>query len=173
MERESATPLVLTDISAQIRKQPVSEPSLHGSLLVLMQFDVCEEIRLDQLREIIGARTMEPSFKHPAPGYVRYQRPPVMERIESVVLETGERLEGQIKYYDYGVVSLIFELPFSGDWETLIQLSSRWTSDPNFESFASRIARQKLERAEPALVKPYDTREWLQEDYFIFHLEEI
>src|SRR5437764_15458214 len=125
MDRETAAPLVFTEIAAKIRKEPVSEPSLHGSLLVLMQFDVCEEIRLDQLREIIGARTMEPSFKHPAPGYVRYQRPPVMERIESVVLETGERLEGQIKYYDYGVVSLIFELPFSGDWDKLVQFGRR------------------------------------------------
>ncbi|PYX79952.1 MAG: hypothetical protein DMG70_25840 [Acidobacteria bacterium] len=171
MERESATPLVLTDISAQIRKQPVSEPSLHGSLLVLMQFDVCEEIRLDQLREIIGARTMEPSFKHPAPGYVRYQRPPVMERIESVVLETGERLEGQIKYYDYGVVSLIFELPFSGDWDKLVQLASRWVWNSDFEPFAARIAQVKLGNAAPAMVKPY--QDWLSEDYCIFHVREI
>jgi len=28
-----------------------------------------------------------------------------------MVLDTGERLEGQLKYYDYGVVSVIFELP--------------------------------------------------------------
>jgi hypothetical protein len=171
MEREGTTPLVVTDVSAQIRKERVAEPTLHGSLLVLMQFDVCEEIRLDQLREIIGARTMEPSFKHPAPGYVRYLRPPVVERIESVVLETGERLEGQIKYYDYGVVSLIFELPFSGDWEKLVQLASRWVWNSDFERFAARIARVKLENAAPALVKPY--KDWLSEDYFIFHLREI
>ena len=171
MEREGATPLVVTDISAEIRKEPVAAPSLHGSLLVLMQFDVCEEIRLDQLREIIGARRMEPSFKHPAPGYVRYQRPPVVERIESVALETGERLEGQIKYYDYGVVSMIFELPFSGDWEKLVQLASRWVWNSDFEPFAARIARVKLENAAPAMVKAY--KEWLSEDYCIFHVREI
>src|SRR5438445_11499336 len=108
MEREGATPLVVIDVSAQIRKEPVAEPSLHGCLRVLMQFDVCEEIRLDQLREIIGARTMEPSFKHPPPGYVRCQRPPVLERIESVALDTGERLEAQIKYCEYVIVSVIF-----------------------------------------------------------------
>jgi len=170
MEREGATPLVVIDVSAQIRKEPVAEPSLHGCLRVLMQFDVCEEIRLDQLREIIGARTMEPSFKHPAPGYVRYQRPPVLERIESVVLETGERLEGQIKYYDYGVVSLIFELPFSGDWGKLVQLASRWVWNADFEPFAARIARVKLESAAPAMVKPY--KDWLSEDYCIFHVRE-
>jgi hypothetical protein len=150
---------------------------LQGSVLVLIQFDVCEEIRLDELRKIFGARTADASFKHQAPGYVRYQRPPVEESLDPLILDSGERLEGQIKYYDYGVVSLVFELPFSGDWDTLIRLSSRWTSDTNFEALASRIVRQKLEHAAPALVKPYATQgntgEWLQEDYFIFLVKEL
>ena len=148
------------------------EPALHGSVLVLIQFDVCEEIRLDQLRQIFGARTMEqPSFKHSAPAYVRYQRPPVVEPIEPLILESGERLEGQIKYYDYGVLSVVFELPFSGDWDTLVRLGSRWVWDVDFEKHASRIVREKLERAAPALVKRY--ADWLSEDYFIFHVREI
>jgi hypothetical protein len=170
MEREITAPLVVTDISTKLRQEPVAEPSVHGSLLVLMQFDVCEEIRLDHLREIFGARRLEASFKHPAPGYVRYERPPVVETIEPLVLETGERMEGQIKFYDYGVVSLIFELPFSGDWDTLVQLASRWVWNSDFDRFASRIARQKLDRALPAIIKPY--KDWLSEDYFIFHVRE-
>jgi hypothetical protein len=153
-------------------KAQSTEAPLRGAILVLIQFDVCEEIRLDELRKILGARTVEASFKHQAPGYVRYQRPPVEETLEPLILEGGERLEGEIKYYDYGVVSLVFELPFSADWNTLAQLSSRWTSDTNFEGLATRIVKQKLERAAPALVKPYPG-EWLQEDYFIFHVREI
>src|ERR1700733_7278387 len=150
----------------------VVEPALRGSVLVLIQFDVCEEIRLDELRQIFGARTVEhPSFKHPAPGYVRYQRPPVVEPIGPLVLDSGERLEGQIKYYDYGVLSVVFELPFSGDWDTLVRLGSRWVWDVDFEKYASRIVHQKLERSAPALVKRYS--EWLSEDYFIFHVREI
>ena len=169
--------------SASQPAAPVSTTSpLSGSVLVLIQFDVCEEIRLDVLRKIFGARTADATFKQKAPGYVRYQRPPVEENLDPLILDSGERLEGQIKYYDYGVVSLVFELPFSGDWDTLIQLSCRWTSDTNFETLASRIVRQKLERAAPALVKPYevkpydskpDTADWLQEDYFIFHVREV
>ena len=147
--------------------------ALRGSVLVLIQFDVCEEIRLDELRKIFGARTAEASFKHQAPGYVRYQRPPVEESLEPLILESGERLAGQIKYYDYGVVSLVFELPFSGDWDTLIQLSSRWTSDTNFESLASRIAKQRLERAAPALVKPYNTARLAARGLFHFPRREI
>jgi hypothetical protein len=149
-----------------------SDAPLCGSVLVLIQFDVCEEIRLDELRRILGARTVDTSFKHNAPGYVRFQRPPIEEALDPLVLESGERLQGEIKYFDYGVVSVVFELPFSGDWDKLVQLSSRWVSDTNFESLAARIVKEKLERAAPALVKPY-TAEWLKEDYFIFHLREI
>jgi len=161
--------------AAQAHQALVAEPPLRGSVLVLIQFDVCEEIRLDVLRDIFGARTAQAAFKNQAPGYVRYQRTPVEETLDPLILESGERLEGQIKYFDYGVVSLVFELPFAGDWDALVQLSCRWTSDTNFEILASRIVKQKLERAAPALVKPYDVKvkPWLQEDYFIFHVREI
>jgi hypothetical protein len=52
----------------------------------MIQFDVCEEIRLDDLRRILGARTVDTSFKHMAPGYVRFQRPPVEEALEPLIL---------------------------------------------------------------------------------------
>ena len=145
--------------------------SLSGSVLVLIQFDVCEELRLDMLQQTVNARTVkQPSMKHSAPAYVRYQRPPVVEVLEPLVLETGERLEGEIKYYDYGVVSVVFQLPFAGDWEGLVHLASRWVWDVDFASRAEPIVRQKLERAATAMVKPYPI--WLSEDYFIFHVRE-
>jgi hypothetical protein len=168
MESERTSVLAPAPESSSAKAQ---EKALQGSVLVLIQFDVCEEIRLDDLRDIFGARRQEASFKHPAPGYVRYQRPPVVERVEPLVLESGERLDAQIKYYDYGVLSVVFELPFSGDWDTLVRLSSRWVWDTDFTSFAQKIVKQKIERASPALVKLYD--EWLHEDYFIFHVREI
>jgi hypothetical protein len=171
MDRE-LTATLSNDVASTPAQQQSTPTPLQGSVLVLIQFDVCEEIRLDELRKIFGARTAEASFKHHAPGYVRYQRPPVEEQLDPLILDSGERLEGQIKYYDYGVVSLVFELPFSGTWDTLIRLSCRWTSDANFEALASRIVKQKLQHAAPALVKPY-TGDWLQEDYFIFHVREI
>ena len=145
--------------------------SLQGSVLVLIQFDVCEEINLDALRDIFGARRQETSFKHPAPGYVRFQRPPVVEPVEPLILESGERLDVQIKYYDYGVLSVVFELPFSGDWDTLVRLASRWVWDTDFTSFAQKIVKQKIDRARPALVKLYES--WLHEDYFVFHVRDL
>ncbi|MFZ0731676.1 MAG: hypothetical protein WAM79_05070 [Candidatus Sulfotelmatobacter sp.] len=176
MDRDLTT-IVGTDVARELSSavqqsvQTQKPGPLRGSVLVLIQYDVCEEIRLDTLRTLFPARKAEASLKK-APAYVRYQRPPVEETLEPLILDSGERLAGEMKYYDYGVVSLEFELPFSGGWDTLIELSCRWTSDTNFEKLASRVVKQKLERAAPALVKPY-TGEWLQEDYFIFYVREI
>ena len=175
---ETANSILATPMSGQT-PAPASVPStagaqnkaLQGSVLVLIQFDVCEEIKLDSLRDIFGARRQEASFKHPAPGYVRFQRAPVVEPVEPLILESGEGLDVQIKYYDYGVLSVVFELPFSADWDRLVQLAGRWVWDTDFTSFAQKIVKQKIERARPALVKLYDT--WLHEDYFVFHVREI
>jgi hypothetical protein len=175
MERETITGVVsdVVQVPTGLAKPTPTatlDNSLHGAVLVLIQFDVSEEIRLDELRKIFGARTAEASFKHPAPGYVQYQRPPVVEPIEPLVLDSGERLDGQIKYYDYGVLSVVLELPFSGDWDTLVRLSGRWVWDTDFTALAQKIVKKKLERARPALIKPYEN--WLHEDYFIFHVRE-
>lgn len=149
---------------------PVLVP-VQGSILVMILYDVCEEIRLDELRRIVGARPVAPTFKSAAPAYVRFARPPVVERVEPIVLAHGERLEAQIKYYDYGVVSIIFELPFAGEWQSLVQLAANWMWDGDFDRHATAIARQKLEKARSALVKPY--QEWLSEDYFIFQARQV
>lgn len=145
---------------------------LSGFVLVLIQFDVCEEIRLDHLQQGVASRTVrQPSTKQAAPAYVRYERPPVVERLDPLVLESGEILEGEIKYYDYGVVSLIYQIPFAGDWDSLVQLSSRWVWDVDFASRVEPIVRRMLERSTGALIKPYER--WLSEDYFIFHVREV
>jgi hypothetical protein len=151
---------------------PPAATTLSGFVLVLIQFDVCEELRLDLLQQSVNARTVQqPNLKQPAPAYVRYQRPPVVGPLEPLQLEGRERLEGEVKYYDYGVVSVVYQLPFSGDWNALVHLSSRWVWDVDFASRVEPVIRQKLERVPEAMVKPY--KRWLSEDYFIFHVRDV
>ncbi|MGA2350298.1 MAG: hypothetical protein ABSF70_07695 [Terracidiphilus sp.] len=153
-----------------VHTSPFSSP-LTGSVLVLIQFDVCEEFLLDRLQQTVNARTVQlSSVKHSVPAYVRYQRPPVVESLQGLVLESGERLEGEIKFYDYGVVSVVYQLPFAGNWDSLVKLASRWVWDVDFASHVEPIVRQKLQRATSSMVKPYER--WLSEDYFIFHVRE-
>jgi hypothetical protein len=69
------------------------------------------------------------------------------------------------------VLRVLFEFPFAGDWRDLIALSSRWISGTDLPNRAEQIAKERIERTRPALVKPYGN--WLNEDYFIFFMREI
>src|SRR5713101_5276567 len=102
--------------------------SCRGSFRALLLYDVADEIDLDRVRALLGASPpgRKPQFKLPAPVYVRFERPPVVEASEPVCLSTGECFEGQLKYFDYGVVSLELELRFDAGWDELIKLSNRW-----------------------------------------------
>lgn len=144
---------------------------LKGSLLGIIQHDVCEEIRLEELREMLGARRVEPSFKHATPEHVRFEKPPVVEFLEPVTLAGGEKLMPQVKYYDYGVISVLLEFRFEADWEGLVQLAARWVPNAALEQQALEIVRGRLSKIQPALERPYEN--WLTEDYYIFFLNEV
>ncbi len=145
--------------------------TLKGSVLGVILHDVCEEIRLEELRQILGARRVERGFKHSTPEYVRFENPPVVEELEPVVLGSGERLVPQIKYYDYGVISVLLEYSFEADWDGLVQLAAHWVPNPELERQAQQIIRGRLEKIAPAIVRPYT--DWLSEDYYIFVLSDV
>lgn len=144
---------------------------LKGSIIVLTLFDVAEEISLNRLRPLIGATTVTPTLKHPAPEYVRFERPPLIERLPPLSLGTGERFEATLQYYDYGVVSLLLRFAFAGDWPQMQQLAGNWVSGTLFDELTRKLVRQKVAEIRSALVKPYEN--WLNEDYYIFHLHNV
>jgi hypothetical protein len=133
--------------------------------------DVADSILLDRLRTILDVPAeRSPSFTHPTPEYVRFERPPVVEAVAPIEIEPHRRIEGKVKYYDYGVVSVELELQFELEWPSLVEQSSRWISGPGTEDRAMKLIRERLRLVAPALVKPYENQ--LTEDYYIVHLRE-
>jgi hypothetical protein len=143
---------------------------LKGSFYVLFLYDVAEQIQLDRLRGIIGAEPprREPSFKHRAPDYVRFEPSPVVEYTGSIAVAGSDAFESRIKYFDYGVVCVELELPFAANWEDLTRLSSRLTSAPEIEARTLELAKSQLKRVRAALIQPYES--WLSEDYYVIHI---
>ncbi len=147
---------------------------LHGSVLVLFLFDVCDEIRLDVLRQLLGAGTSggrEPSFKHSTPEHVRFERPPVIQPVEPFSLADGRSAGARLKYYEYGVVSVEFLVPFETSWAALIELSSRWIAGADLERHAAKLLNRELGRVHAAIVNGYPQA--LREDYFVFQLDPV
>ncbi|HZD95640.1 MAG TPA: hypothetical protein VE133_15360, partial [Candidatus Sulfotelmatobacter sp.] len=65
-----------------------------GSIIILNLYDVAEEITLSILPPLIGGTPLSPRFKHPAPEYVRFERPPIIEPLAPLALPTGEQFDG-------------------------------------------------------------------------------
>ncbi len=143
-------------------------PILRGSAVGLFLFDVCEEMKLDEVRSILGARRLGEGMKHAAAEQLVFERPPVVEEVE---FPGDPQAQVRVKYYDYGVISVLVNFPFAGDWPDLVALASRWISGTDLPSRAEKIARERVARTLPAFVGPYEN--WLSEDYFIFFMREI
>ena len=81
------------------------DTSLTGSFRALLLFDIAEEIDLPLLRTVLGVgpTKREPAFRHPAPEYVRFERPPVVEYLGSCETDHGKKLQSRIRYFDYGL----------------------------------------------------------------------
>src|SRR5438874_5237722 len=123
-----------------------ANPSLRGSAVGLFLFDVCEEMRLDEVRSILGARRLGEGLKHAAGEQLFFERPPVVEDAQFPG-EVGAKV--RIKYYDYGVLSVLFEFPFAGEWPDLISLSSRWISGTDLPNRAAEIRAGKSRARAP------------------------
>jgi hypothetical protein len=147
-------------------------PALRGTFRILMLFDISEELHLDEVRRLVACEPVarEPAFTRPAPDYVRFERPPVIEPLDPTTFETGETLRRRVRYFDYGIVSLDLAFDFEEDWPGLVRLSSHWVSSPEVERRSTELMRKHLGRIKPALEKPY--AEWASEDYYIIHLHE-
>jgi len=148
-----------------------SDLPLRGSILGIILQDVCEEIRLEELRQILDAKRTAPTFKHPMPEYVRFANPPVVETLDSIQLSSGDQIQPQIKYYDYGVVSVLFELPLESDWQRIVPVAANWVPNAELEKIAEELVRGRMKKIAPAMVKLND--HWLSEDYYIFLLNDV
>lgn len=144
-----------------------------GSFRALLLYDVAEEIDLAELSRLLGAQPQRrsPGFKQPAPVYVRFERPPIVEPCDPLQLATGEQADARLRYFDYGIVSLEIELQFQGEWHELIALSNRWIEDAEVEQRGVETVRHHLGRLKSALRKPYP--DWLDEAYYVVHLREV
>ena len=102
-----------------------AEASLRGSAVGLFLFDICEQMDLDRVRLILGARRLGEGLKHAAAEQLFFERPPVLEEAQ---LPGEPHAQVRVKYYDYGVISVLVDFPFEGEWNDLVSLSSSWIS---------------------------------------------
>lgn len=146
--------------------------ALTGFFRLQYSFDVCEEIDLDRLRQLLHQeRSREAVSRHQPPGYVRFEREPIEERLPALRLASGEHFPARIRYYDYGVLGVEMELPFENvRWPELIALGGKWIAAVELESVAEEAVRRKVAEIGPAMKRP--NKHVLSEDYAIVELRQ-
>jgi hypothetical protein len=147
---------------------------LSGTFRALLLFDIAEAIDLRRLQDILGttgSTRREPAFRHPAPEYVRFERPPVVEQLGRYSTNDGNALLGRIRYFDYGVASVELRMQCQADWQQLVAFANRWIMSAELEGLAGNLLRERLAGKAAALKKPYDG--WTFEDYYVVQVDPI
>ncbi|HEY4815894.1 MAG TPA: hypothetical protein VIH67_00590 [Candidatus Acidoferrum sp.] len=156
---------------SKLRSSAPAKLITRGFFRMLNFFDIAEAIDLEKLRSLLGSKAAprSPGFVHLTPEYAQAQNPPLEESLEPVTLPSGEKLGGKIKYYWFGVASVELTTPFQCDLSALCADSYRWMNAPEVEKAAEDVLRARLQRFQPALIKP--SAKWLDEDYLVIDIQ--
>ena len=146
---------------------------LRGCFRLLFLYDVAEAIDLRRLRELLGPRggPVKGVFPRRTPEHVRFEEAPITEQGETLNLGGGQRVTCSLKYYAFAVVVVQFEIPFEGDWHSVLAQASRWMDAAEIDTHAREIGRRHVEHVASAVIRP--TQDWVAESYFIVNLEQI
>jgi hypothetical protein len=146
------------------------EQQLTGTIRALLLFDIAESIDLQELHGILGTipARREPTFQHPSPEYVHFERPPVLVPVGVKQLASGENIEVRIRYFDYGVAGVELLSTFVATWPELVNRSHQWISSGDLERYATEQLQESLQRTGQTLMKPY--AQWISEDYLIIQV---
>jgi hypothetical protein len=147
-----------------------------GAVHAFFLFDVAQAVDLARLRDLLGSRAMSATLQDKSAGVskVRYFVPPLVADGEAVGLAPLEELAGftaRIKWFDYGVISLMFSRPFAGTWDELVRVAQDLIESEPLEARATEACRLVVDRTKATFSGPRDA--FLTEDYLVFVAHEI
>ena len=136
-------------------------------------FDVAQAIDLTALRRQLGERVSAAKIddKAPGPPRLQYVQPPLVADGQAFGLEEIEQFRVRLKFYDYGVISIMLSRPFSGSWADLVALGQSLIESEPLERTAAGYCRKIVARIAPALSEARDSL--LDEDYLVFAVTEL
>lgn len=139
-----------------------------GSISAVYLFDIAEVIDLAGVRGVLGAHgaSAELSDKSAGPPRVRYQQAPVIADGVALGITPPADYQVRIKFFDYGVVSVVLHRRFSGTWREFVADGQTLLEHGALERAAAQACRDITARIASALTKP--RAQLLTEDYLLF-----
>ncbi|MEB3299907.1 MAG: hypothetical protein VKO21_10540 [Candidatus Sericytochromatia bacterium] len=147
------------------------ENIVRAHIQVLHLFEFADEVDLGRLRALWADSTIgELVGRGHQPDAIRFRAPPVVLPLGHRPLTNDHAGTVRAKVHDFGIVSLIWTVPFSGTWAELVEESARLQADLTIESAARQVLGEIAPRLEAAAKGPI-SRSKLVEDYFITYIE--
>ena len=139
-----------------------------GAVHAFYLFDVAHAIDLAAVRTQFGDRAAMAQLhdKAPGPPRVRYIQPPVIVDGAAVGVPSLSTFRVRVKFYDYGVISLMLSQPFAGTWVDLVRLGQDFIESEPLEAEAGLASARVVEATRPALSGVRAS--FLGEDYLAF-----
>src|SRR5215472_13886915 len=139
-----------------------------GSVHAFYLFDVAQAIDLGALRLQLGAEAERTRLedKSPGPAAVRYVVPPLRCSGDLLGMPELDGFRLRVKFYDYGVISLLLSQPFSGSWSTLVSLGQALIESEPLEQHAAEVCARIVNRVRGTLSEVRAS--FLSEDFLVF-----
>jgi hypothetical protein len=139
-----------------------------GFVTALYLFDVAETIDLAALKLRLGGRAATARLEDKSAGPLRlhYIQAPVVADGQAFGCAEIDGFKVRVKFYDYGVISLMLSRPFAGSWSDLVSLGQSLIESEPLEQHATEACRRIVESVRPALAKVRTS--FLDEDYLVF-----
>lgn len=149
-----------------------------GRVLIYRLFDVALEIDLgiiDRLQRE-GSKRLKIS-KYPYTKAIEFTNPPVSFELTPFTKELfgqDTRINVIAKAYDFGVISIAFDLPIPENtgFERLESVARELDTDSTIEEKARQYVVGLMESLSSAIISP-EIKEGFVEDYMIFHIERL
>lgn len=98
-----------------------------GKILIYYLFDIADEINLDKLRRQWAGRSTNIKLvsRRASPYYMQFENEPLLLPLGkmSLLLEPDMPIEAEVraKAFDFGVLSICWEVPILSDWSQLVE----------------------------------------------------
>lgn len=145
-----------------------------GKILIYHLFDIADIINLEKLRNKWAGRSTNIRLvsRRSSPYYMQFEKEPLLLPMGTMdlLLTPDQRLDAEVrvKAFDFGVLSICWEVPIPEDWNQLVADSYIYIDSDHIAD----QSRKLLEDLRPALVDSVDrfNENALMEDYTIFYI---
>jgi hypothetical protein len=146
---------------------------VRGVLHFYVAFDWGDEIRLDQVRQLVLARAQELPRRRRTPPSFFYRPPPAHVVLAPALLQLPELGEVQagtgVTLFDFGAVSVAFRIPFELPPSALLRLAESLAESGPLVQKARAVVQPLHQQLQSAIHDPAWSED-LSEEYTVFQL---